>query len=69
MKVIVQDPATLYFLRADSSWTPDIHSRHDFRHTADAINTCTQNGIDEFRIILDFEDSRSKIERVHSNAG
>lgn len=54
MQVFVQNPATKLFLGADGLWTPEIFSGRDFKSPHDALQTCRQNRVAEFQIVLRF---------------
>ena len=62
MKVLIQNPLTLSYLRAPGQWTSDINSALIFKDSHSAFLYCGQYGLYDMQVALKFPDERHDVE-------
>jgi hypothetical protein len=58
MKVLIQNPLTLSYFRAERKWTADPGEAWDFKDSRNAARYCAENDMLGLEIVLKFPDER-----------
>ena len=58
MKVLIQNPTTLSYFRAEQKWTADPGEAWDFKDSRNAVLFCAEHNMLGHEIVLKFPDER-----------
>jgi len=58
MKVLIQNPLTLSYFRAERKWTADPGEAWDFKDSRNAARFCAEHDMLGHEIVLKFPDAR-----------
>jgi hypothetical protein len=58
MKVLIQNPLTLSYFRAERKWTADPGEAWDFKDSRNAVRFCAEHNMLDHEIVLKFPDER-----------
>lgn len=58
MKVLIQNPTTLSYFRAEQKWTADPGEAWDFKDSRNAVRFCAEHDMLGHEIVLKFPDER-----------
>jgi hypothetical protein len=62
MKVLVQNPLTLSYLRTVGTWTSDAEKAYSFRDSRSAIQFCLHNDMEDMQVVLKSDDDRFDVQ-------
>ena len=73
MKILIQDPATKFYLSDENRWTPNMEQGLEFASPADALLACDICRLTEFLMLLkfkgpDFEMTLNRTEALRLSA-
>ena len=58
MKVLIQNPLTLSYFRAERKWTADPGEAWDFKDSRNAVRFCAEHNMLDHEVVLKFPDER-----------
>lgn len=62
MKVLIQNPFSLSYLRAPGQWTSDINAALTFNDTRSAFLFCAEHSLFDLHVVLKFPEGRKDVE-------